>query len=249
VWTDEATVLYGSVAVGAESNVYTLAPASGTVSLVALDAYHPTVSPNGQMVAYAKWPGIWLADATGTHARVLLTTDATGLAWSPDGTQLAFSTYTEVDVTDLHGVAHRVFGPASNPQVFAWSPDAQWLAYTSADGPTPGIWIVHPDGTGNRFFVPYALRLAWSPDGSRIAYTADGSLFVGDAAGNRAVAIPGRFVQSCLSWPAQGGGILAAESVPSSYGEGLLSRLVELAPDGSAKAALMDGAAIVSEAG
>ena len=249
IWTDEATVVYGSVASGVESNVY--AVENGNVSLVARDAAHPALSPDGPTVAYAKPPGIWLADATGTRARVLLKTSATGLAWSPDGAQLAFSTGTEVDITDLHGIAHRVVGPASNMQVFAWSPDGQWLAYSSlqADITAQGVWIVHPDGTGSRLFIAHAARLAWSPDGSRIAYTESGNLFVADAAGNDAVAFPGPFVQTCLSWPAQGGGIVAAEFVRGSYREGLFSRLFALTPDGSGKTALMDVLSVVNEAG
>jgi TolB protein len=246
VWTDEATIVYGSRASGLESNVYTLDATGHDARLVALDAAHPTWSPDGKTLAYAKPPGIWLADAAGTRARLLLKTDATGLAWSPDGTRLAFSTGTDLLVADLHGAVQHILGPGNNVDVSAWSPDGRWIAYLAFtnDPPGFGIWVVHPDGSGDHLFVPNARRLVWSPDGTRIAYTeiASSRLAVADAAGGDAAEI-GSSLGGCLAWPAPGERILACSSTPTR------SRLVALSPDGSGMTVLTDALTNISEVG
>jgi len=51
----------------------------------------------------------------------------------------------------------------------AWSPDGQWIAWTSQRQAGGEIWLMKPDGSG-----AHALTLgdypSWSPDSRRIAF-------------------------------------------------------------------------------
>jgi Tol biopolymer transport system component len=106
------------------------------------------------------------------------------VAWSPDGTRLAFSAYNPylyVAVADVAtGVRHDL-GYGDNP---SWSPDGSELAYFVSEG----VGIVRADGSGRRlvwaptYGFSSADRLdppAWSPDGRRLAVSQHDEVFEG----------------------------------------------------------------------
>jgi len=85
------------------------------------------------------------------------------LAWSPDGSYLAFAgemdgPSSDVYVYDMHtwGIQRKSFGP-SEIQWLGWSPDGQWLVYSSVYAFDPGT-----------VFEFYATTLAGSPPGSLV---------------------------------------------------------------------------------
>lgn len=109
------------------------------------------------------------------------------LAWSPDGSMLA---YTDVRDDGLDGLfvldlatgevldLSEGLADAAKP---AWSPDGTRIAFTGLDRATGyDIYVVGSDGTGR---VPITAEAdngvdgahmpAWSPDGSRIAFAVD----------------------------------------------------------------------------
>jgi WD40 repeat protein len=103
------------------------------------------------------------------------------LAWSPDGTRLASSSWDKtVQVWDS-ATARRLLtytGNAQGPTSVSWSPDSTRLVSTGSEGSlqvwqaadgTP-VWsyqdhLEDPNSTNNTYFS----NVAWSADGSRIA--------------------------------------------------------------------------------
>lgn len=121
------------------------------------------------------------------------------LAWSPDGTQLAFASNQDGDF-DLFIVSaggsdlRQITSNTALDTAPVWSPDGTALLYTS-DVDSPGFTEIYrlEIETGaitrltDRAGSSYAP--AWSPDGTRIAYVnnagGDGDIFVMDADGQR----------------------------------------------------------------
>lgn len=96
------------------------------------------------------------------------------IAWSPDGSQIAFfsdgdgsDNYYDIHVASVDGSGPRRLantGGASQP---AWSPDGRSIAF--ADG---FIYTVRPDGSDLRNITGTQLAAypAWSPDGRKISF-------------------------------------------------------------------------------
>ena len=158
--------------------------------------FYPTFSPDGAQIAYFDGGGdmdntLRVMNADGSGVRVVIDQEfghVHDLAWSPDGSRLAFqaadggpvriehvwivgvdgSGLTEVSQGGAWGAAPR------------WSPSGRQLAFESAGG----IWVINADGSGLRqVALPGRRAPVWSPDGSRIAYLDEDSLYVADLDG------------------------------------------------------------------
>jgi Tol biopolymer transport system component len=116
-----------------------------------------------------------------------------GLAWSPDGSRIAFALgtlkhpnkhthiSTALFVANADGSGQRMITPwalgAANPD---WAPDGSRIAFNSEGGHSPNIYAVRPDGSGlrrllagnHRGGVGPASSPTWSPDGTKIVFTA-----------------------------------------------------------------------------
>jgi len=140
------------------------------------------------------WNGdIYVVNADGS-ARTRLTRDPAqefDPAWSPDGTKIAFSRFTEgryqifvmnADGTNAVQLTH---GDARASDA-AWSPDGSRIAYTRCQGPCD-IHVMNADGSGVRRLTygerPGDQSPTWSPDGRRIAFADLMGLFVMNADG------------------------------------------------------------------
>jgi len=111
----------------------------------------PTISPNGQWVAYTvretNWDEnayhteIWLADAKTAETRQLTSNtkkSSTSPAWSPDSKLLAFATdrdeKRQIYVIDPRGgEARKLTSAEEGVGGFAWAPDGKSIAFTSSD--------------------------------------------------------------------------------------------------------------------
>lgn len=153
----------------------------------------PTFSPDGSRIAFVSdqsstFPTLWVmsaADGSGRHALPtpgLQQQSVDALAWSPDGSQLAMTLFTEPGPTQIalvpmdtsaRQVGHVLTdlpGGALDP---AWAPDGSWLAFAGRDGYAIDVYVARPDGssltrlTSDGFL---ARSPAWSPDGQHLAY-------------------------------------------------------------------------------
>src|SRR6266487_2455239 len=153
---------------------------------------HQPINPgpraNGEIAflhgADGRHPVIYVVNDHGNDLRPLTPPSAAAgpMAWSPDGSRLAFTLATggptsARDAQDLYVMRadgttqQRVLACALGCREPAWSPDGQWIAFVWRDD----IYAIHPDGSGLRRLTHSPTPLgdgqpAWSPDGKRIAF-------------------------------------------------------------------------------
>ena len=146
-----------------------------------LGVVSPKISPDGKQIAFAALGDIYVMPVGGKA--VNLTKDAaldTEPAWSPDGSQLAYSSdkdseHLQLWVRDMKsGRSRRLTDLTTQPQGAAWSPDGTRIAFFNVDG----MWRVAQMSvidvaTGKVTKVhdslPQPGAPVWSPDGQRLA--------------------------------------------------------------------------------
>jgi Tol biopolymer transport system component len=121
---------------------------------------------------------ICLMRPDGSDERVLATVHfAEGLQWSPDGQQLAFSTYgnfrenEHAQVVNVGGSGQHAFDNGTvESSLPNWSPDGSQLSAVVTDpgGSTASIVVMNADGSDARPIADLAGWHAWSPDGSQL---------------------------------------------------------------------------------
>jgi Tol biopolymer transport system component len=147
-----------------------------------LGIVRPVISPDGSQIAFAAVGDIWLLPVSGGPP-TNLTKDAaldTDPSWSPDGSQLVYSSDRESEQLQLwvrdmkSGVARKVTNITTQPQGASFSPDGRRLAFFNVDG----MWRVAElsvldlgSGKITRIHqsLPQPGTPTWSPDGRRIA--------------------------------------------------------------------------------
>jgi Tol biopolymer transport system component len=157
-------------------------------------------SPDGAHLAFLRdlvplaRQELWIAAGDGTGAVQVsqplanVTQDeASGYAWAPDGSRLAFVYDPEgtkrrslwTCLADGSGVVERSALPAGGREVagFAWAPDASAIAYTADQDADEVFALVRtaPGAGAPQELVPAAgavdvVGFAWSPDATRLAF-------------------------------------------------------------------------------
>ena len=133
-----------------------------TALVAAAGARNPAWSPDGMSIAYFDGRGVNVINADGSGKRFVTEAKAWGgwagwLTWSPDGTQIAFTSYTG-DKSDLYIVNTDGSGrrqltngePETRVGHLGWAPDGRIFFDRRAGGAgETRIYSVNADGTGS----------------------------------------------------------------------------------------------------
>ena len=188
---DGSQVVYGF-----DGDMYTVDTEGGEPRFLLASAgwglFYPTFSPDGAQIAYFDGGGdvdntLRVMNADGSGVRVVIDQEfghVNDLAWSPDGSRLAFQAadggpvrIEHVWIVGVDGSGLTEVSQGESPWEAAprWSPTGRQLAFESPGG----IWVINADGSGLRqVALPDRRASVWSPDGSRIAYLDEDSLYV-----------------------------------------------------------------------
>ena len=148
----------------------------------------PSLSPDGSKIAFCYAGDVWIVPPEGGEAS-RITSHASNDShpiFSPDGTQLAFASQRTgggniyvISLQSNHPPKRLTYHNESVPPA-CWSPDGQWLYFTSDyDGLRGASYKVHIDGgtpiqvAGDPRETHY--NLAISPDGKTLAFNNNGS--------------------------------------------------------------------------
>ena len=150
----------------------------------ALGILKPTISPDGRSIAFVALGDLYVVPVAGgvpqnlTHDHAM---DADP-AWSPDGTQLAYTSdkkggLPQLWIRDMKAAtARQVTSIDTQPLGAAWSPDGKRIAFIDVDGRwgVAGLCVVDV-ATGRvtrlQASLPQPGEPTWSADGTRIAIT------------------------------------------------------------------------------
>lgn len=175
---------------GGRRVAYSLDEIAGNSTFIGLHVFNvrsgrdtriPEGAPKTATFTDTDYPAVWAAYSKRTQQRVGCL-PAAELAWSPDGSSLAYicgpdqitpiaRAVYQLEVLKLRGSGHTTV-PTGTPAFWpSWSASGTRIAYSSDLHPTPNsrIYTIALDGS-NRHLVARGAAPAWSPDGRTIAY-------------------------------------------------------------------------------
>ena len=145
-----------------------------------LEGRFPSISPDGQLIAFLGWNGVFVYDInSGTTRPVCDARSPSAVAWSPSGSALAFnasdftSMWNRIWIVMADGSGLRKLDDRGvDDQHPIWSRDGSSLVWTRLNR----LWQVDTTGRGGHFLTRRrsgdTLQFArgWSSDGSRLLY-------------------------------------------------------------------------------
>lgn len=195
---DAAQIAFASKRAGTFDLYVMRADGGGTRRLTATSAddRHPTWSPDGKLLAFARDGAIDVVGAGGGPAHAISPGSGSDSdpAWSPNGKWIAFARRPEgtqereIWVMQPDGSHARrltsLHGTCINP---SWSPDGSRIAFASDI--VRSLYDLYLVGVGDKRVRrltrtgPDTFEPAWSPDRSTIAFTQDGAISTTDLRG------------------------------------------------------------------
>jgi len=164
------------------SALFLVRPDGGDMVNLRADGWEPAWSADGMRIAFVESPNyarysfdLYTVNVDGSRLTRLTTgSSARTPTWSPDGTQIAF-TSERADGTDIylttatgsHVTRLTQDRISSSP---AWSPDGSKILFARG----PSLYVMNPDGSGATVLHDVGGSPAWSHDGARIAYNCGG---------------------------------------------------------------------------
>ena len=195
-WSPDGT----RIAFGEHDNgIYVASSAGGRSKKLPGVGYWPDWSPDGKWIAYDTFSQrVALVRRDGSGLQDLTAKESTGspvpVRWLPGGKRLVFAG-PEVNfgfagrnllLANVHKApTRRLAGASGGTDLYAVAPRSGLTAYTDGKG---RIYVVKPDGSGNRFLTAGNVG-GWSPDGRQLVYTHGGVYVIGaDGSGKRQIA-------------------------------------------------------------
>ena len=174
-WSADGTQLFFASGKGPRGAIHTAGAEGGAVRRLFRTGILSEVawSASDDWVAYSSRGRVVMTQANGAGRRVV--GSGVDLAWSPDGSKLAFSGSAvggPIDVVDAVGSGRVRVTDGRFDHSPAWAPDGARLAFSRSFGAGgPGyLYVVGADGSALERLGPQGAAPAWSPDGSRLAF-------------------------------------------------------------------------------
>lgn len=165
---------------------------SGRGAAISLSITPLPLERSGQ-IAFGNYIEISIMNADGTNVSSVTTRKIHTLkpAWSPDGRQLAYVSYTgsqyQIFLVGIDGSNFRKLSISSGSDDDpTWSPDSKYIAFRSTRNFGTGLYVAEVDGIKvTRLTNGLEREPAWSPDGQYIAYRLDRDIYIMQADGSQ----------------------------------------------------------------
>ncbi|KAL0351521.1 UNVERIFIED_CONTAM: hypothetical protein Scaly_1540800 [Sesamum calycinum] len=162
------------------------------ISLFRIDGSFPSYSPDGERIAYVKFPGLYVMNSDGSGIRTVLTRTAFSTAWDWKRKGVVYTSVgptfasesTKVDIISINvddeDLSYKKLTLGGENNAFpSASPDGKWVVFRSGRTGHKNLYIMDAlNGEAGGLYRltegPWTDTMCnWSPDGEWIAFASD----------------------------------------------------------------------------